>query len=32
MTTQDILGLTVVILAIFFCFDSVFEYVKEKLK
>ncbi len=31
MTTGDILGLSILILLLFFCGGSVFEYVKEKL-
>lgn len=32
MTTEDILGITVIILALFFFGERVFEYVKEQLK
>ncbi|ENX58640.1 hypothetical protein F885_03008 [Acinetobacter higginsii] len=32
MTTQDILGITVLILALFFFGERVFNYVKEMLK
>lgn len=32
ITTQDILGITVLILALFFFTGAIFDYVRDKLK